>query len=399
MSGDGSVVVGGATNSATNTQSPFTYTSAGGISFLSADPATSTVATDINGNGTLAVGTAVGYTGPGGPVPTQGVIWDLTTGTRVTVVTPGATSATLLAISADGKVVGGSATFSDSTGIGNAIVQNLGSSVVTRLDPTNSYTGGSSLTKLNSDGTVGVGFGFPVDSSTGINGFRWTAAGGMTDLGHLNGGAYLVPTSLNASGDVVVGTALDGASGKTRSFRWTAPTGIVSLGVLHGDINTNSIAYGVDASGNVVVGYSQSATSPSSSDGYRWTAATGMQTIPEWLNSKGIAVAGSAVAIATAQAVSADGNTVSGTLSDGNVYIARVVETTTAPVTPVDPTSPTSPSAPSAPETPPATGAGSGIITLSNFMSSLSAAAQGPSQSLQATNMVLTGAHGSRCAA
>lgn len=118
-----------------------------------------------------------------------------------------------------------------------------------------------------------------------------------------------------------------------------------------------------------------------------------MQTIQEWLTSKGIPVASSSITVQTAGSVSADGNTVSGILSDGNIYIARVVEKTTTP--PTDPTSPTDSTPPTTPVEPPPTGAGSGIITLANYMNSLQAASQVSSQALQDTSMVLTGAHGS----
>jgi hypothetical protein len=158
---------------------------------------------------------------------------------------------------------------------------------------------------------------------------------------------------------------------------------MTSLGALHGNLATESTAYGVDASGNVVVGISV-ATTLSRADGFRWTPSTGMQTIPEWLSSKGVTVAPSATYATSANAVSADGNTVTGLLSDGNLYIARVVETTTDTGTAAGGAAP-----------PATTGAGSGMITVADFLGSLAAASQASSMALQDADMVLTGSHGS----
>ena len=389
ISADGNVVTGTAMSPSSGASLPFTYTSTGGVKLLSLDPAYPFAkATGIDGTGTLIVG----YETDAAGLVSQGVVWNLVSGTHTAVVTSGASSVGFSTISTDGKVIGGAGQFVGGVADSEGIVQALGSSTAIRVDPTSIYAGGSSILKLNSDGSVGIGFGSvsAVVGSGAISGFRWSQAGGLTDLGSLNGGMITLPTALSANGDVVVGAALDGASPlTTRSFRWTAATGLVSLGALHDDLNTSSGAFGVDASGDVIVGFSMTTAGIPSQDGYRWTAATGMQTIPEWLRSKGIAVSSTALPISTAQSVSADGNTVTGTLSDGNVYIARVVETTTTP------TAPTEPAAPLPPETPPSTGTGSGIITLANYMNSLSAASQAPSQALQGTEMILTGAHGS----
>jgi outer membrane autotransporter protein len=144
------------------------------------------------------------------------------------------------------------------------------------------------------------------------------------------------------------------------------------------------VALGVDASGDVVVGLSFDGSTPlTNSLGFRWTAATGMQTVEQWLTSKGVAVAPSAVHAQTAEGVSANGNVVTGILSDGNLYIARVVETTAPPTTPPD-----------TPPAPPSTGAGSGMIDVANYTRSLQAAALSASQAMQDADLVMTGAHG-----
>jgi probable HAF family extracellular repeat protein len=393
ISADGSVVTGNAfTGTGISPESPYTYTSATGVRALTLDPTSpQNIVAGISGDGTFAVGTELIGT------VAQGVKWDLASNTKTPIVVPGSSSSAILAVSADGKVVGGTGVFPGGALPATAMVETLGASPIV-LDPANVYDGGSSVAKLNSDGTVAVGVGVKSLPGSGPQALRWTAATGLASLGTLNGGLLSQATGVNAAGDVVVGLADDGAlgAGAVRSFRWTSATGMVSLGALHGNTNSLSVALDVNAVGDVVVGISEDIAT-SRSDGYRWTAPTGMQTISEWLTSKGIAVAPTAPTVATAESVSANGNIVTGQLSDGNIYIARVVETTTTtptvPTTPTDPTTPTSPTAPVEP--PPSTGAGSGMITLSNYMNSLSAASQASSQALQDASLVMTGTHGS----
>jgi probable HAF family extracellular repeat protein len=96
--------------------------------------------------------------------------------------------------------------------------------------------------------------------------FRWTALGGMQNLGTLpiydqSSGAY----GVSANGTVVVGWS---HSGQFRAFRWTASGGMQNLGTLSGYY---SIAYAVSANGAVVVGESDRA--------FRWTVSGGMQNL------------------------------------------------------------------------------------------------------------------------
>jgi probable HAF family extracellular repeat protein len=63
--------------------------------------------------------------------------------------------------------------------------------------------------------------------------FRWTASGGMQDLGTLGGGRSEA-SGVSADGAVVVGWAYN-AAGQERAFRWTVDGGMQDLGTLGGD--------------------------------------------------------------------------------------------------------------------------------------------------------------------
>jgi probable HAF family extracellular repeat protein len=69
-------------------------------------------------------------------------------------------------------------------------------------------------------------------------------------LGTLPGGNSSYAYGVSANGSVVVGWA-ENASRQRRAFRWTAAGGMQDLGTLGGSYG---VAYGVSADGSVVVG-------------------------------------------------------------------------------------------------------------------------------------------------
>jgi probable HAF family extracellular repeat protein len=98
--------------------------------------------------------------------------------------------------------------------------------------------------------------------------FRWTASGGMQDLGTLPGGNYSAAYDVSADGAVVVGSA------GGRAFRWTPWSRMQDLGTLGG---SESVALGVSANGRVVVGLARNAAGQARA--FRWTASSGMQDL------------------------------------------------------------------------------------------------------------------------
>jgi probable HAF family extracellular repeat protein len=162
---------------------------------------------------------------------------------------------------------------------------------------------------VNADGTVVVGWS---NSSSGFRAFRWvegSTAGDpgnpqMESLGLLAGGTFTVARGVNADGTVVVGEG-DTPAGN-RAFRWVeGGAGMENLGTLTG--GSRSDAYAVNADGSVVVGYSESATGHRA---FRWVAGgtAGDAGNPQ-MENLGTLTGG---IISYAYGVNADGNVVAG---------------------------------------------------------------------------------------
>lgn len=124
---------------------------------------------------------------------------------------------------------------------------------------------GTEAWAVSADGSVVVG-------SSGRRAFRWTAGRGMQDLGGVveRYEAY----SVSGSGNVAVGMSFDGHT-IYEAFRWTAATGIVNLGGLPGGAFSRW-AWAVSADGTVIIGTGNSATGH---EGVRWTTGGGIQSL------------------------------------------------------------------------------------------------------------------------
>jgi probable HAF family extracellular repeat protein len=174
-----------------------------------------------------------------------------------------------LGVSADGSVVVGTATtasgqqaFRWTKSTGMASLGNL---------PNNSFKQ-SSASRISADGSTIVGWGDPVGNGWNWNtnkGFRWTQAGGMVDIGSLNGSTHYFPEDVSADGSVVVGT------GGQQAFRWTQNGGIAGLGVLAGRSESEAVC--VSSDGSVVAGSSYNMPNWTSQQAFRWTQSGGIQ--------------------------------------------------------------------------------------------------------------------------
>ncbi len=132
---------------------------------------------------------------------------------------------------------------------------------------------------VSADGRVVVGAS---DSNNGEMGFRWTASGGMQNLGTIGTGPWGASAgqAVSANGLVVAGYATDfsvGPEGESRAFRWAAGSGMQSLGVLGDD--AVSAANGISGDGSTLVGMSRGPAPSYGLTAIRWTASGGLQSL------------------------------------------------------------------------------------------------------------------------
>jgi probable HAF family extracellular repeat protein len=154
---------------------------------------------------------------------------------------------------------------------------------------------------VSADGSVVVGWS--TNAAGQRHAFRWTENDGMQDLGTLPGGDDSLAYGVSANGAVVVGWTyyyVDPYSeeGYERAFRWTASGGMQDLGTLGGNW---SMAYGVSADGAVVVGFSDGRP-------FRWTASGGMED----LNTTYASLLTNGSVLSVASAISPDGRYIVG---------------------------------------------------------------------------------------
>lgn len=359
ISGDGTVVVGGANDGAVgNAQRAFKWTQASGmVSLGTLSGGNFSYASAVNGDGSVIVGDAnIG----GGGSPVRAFRWTqaggmVNLGVIGTVYSSSASNAT--GVSSDGSVVVGQSTF-DMVGVNNRAFRWTQAGGMVDLG---TLPGGndSRAAAVNSDGTVVVGSSNATGTGSNTHAFRWTQAGGMVSLGTLAGGTHSYARGVNSDGSVVVGGAnIGGAGSDTAAFRWTQSTGMVNLGFL--GAGNFSQANAVSGDGSVVVGLAMIDTAYTHR-AFRWTQATGIQSVEDWLRANGVTVPVDITA--GANGVSADGSVVVGSLNSGSSFLARVG------------------------------GAGNGLVTFEDIEKSLSASAQAGSMALSVASTVINGAH------
>ncbi|SIP95419.1 Autotransporter beta-domain-containing protein [Rhizobium sp. RU35A] len=231
------------------------------------------------------------------------------------------TSTSAAAISLDGSTVVGEVTSSGDNGHYHAMVWKLADQSVFNID---TLYDRSSAEFVSRDGSVVAGEGthFGQDDQDEYRVFRWSMLGGMRDIGTLgDSGQYMSLSAMSDDGSVLVGTG-GVQSGADHAYRYVAPaqpngTGeLTDLGTLGGQ---SSYARNVSADGRYVVGYAQNAENVDR--GFRWSEATGMQSIEQWLAAANVTYN---YATVDAEFISDDGNVVTGLTDEGNIYVARV---------------------------------------------------------------------------
>lgn len=157
--------------------------------------------------------------------------------------------------------------------------------------------GTSTAWAISGDGSVIVG---SASSANGTEAFRWTASTGMLGLGDISGSGSFLSFAQGVSAD---GSVIVGMSSRrwpiARAFRWTANGGMIDLGAFPGG-DGYSRAHAVTPDGTVIVGGSRNASGIE--EAFRWTATTGITSIG-LLPGNGFT---------RAQAVSSDGQVIVG---------------------------------------------------------------------------------------
>jgi probable HAF family extracellular repeat protein len=305
VSADGSVVVGSC-GTAAGVQRAFRWTQSGGTVLLD-QPAgpTQSWATGVSGDGNTIAGYAGSNTST--RIGWEGVRWQ--PGGGIDALTSAGAGVWASGISADGATVVGTV-----QGIGasdqsmayrwtaSGGMQQLG----TLYD---SLTTHASISRgISADGTTIVG---DSNGTQGINSygdsFRWTDGGGMTALG----GAFTA-SATSRDGQVIVGAA-DTTNG-LQAFRWTAADGIVFLGSVpgHDPGQYTSVALGVSGDGTRVVGYIEDQNTDLR-QAFVWQADWGMRLVQDVLvNQFGFGDDLAGWSLTKVYAVSDDGSTLVG---------------------------------------------------------------------------------------
>lgn len=121
-------------------------------------------------------------------------------------------------------------------------------------------------------------------SNTTSNGraTRWTAAGGLQNLGSFPDGSHTHMYAISADGSVMAGEHF---LGSFQALRWTATGGLQALGRLPG--GTNTFGRAVSADGSKVTGWTEFGAARR---GFLWSAALGMQPLPNITNARPFAM-------------------------------------------------------------------------------------------------------------
>lgn len=233
-------------------------------------------------------------------------------------------------ISRDGDIIVGTA--STDSNLDVAVYWTRNDSKVHTL----SMPGDSSLASaVNGDGSMIVGK-TNVGSSDVTHAFRWTEKSGVELLPSLSNNTT-TSSGLSDTGRVI-GTSQN-SSEINRAVYWDADNQIHDLGTLRTDNQGDSQAINISRLGSVISG--TSAADDNHRLGFIWKEGQGMHSVNDWLKEAHVD-AGSMVA-SSVNAMSSDGATIAGQLTDGSGYVARVVTIQEPPVVKPDEPKPEDP--------------------------------------------------------
>jgi probable HAF family extracellular repeat protein len=208
----------------------------------------------------------------------QPMRWTRQTGAQAYAVLPGGLQARVTAISADGIVAAGHGNTSQA---GLRAIR-WGPSPVDLGALISAPTAQAQALGVSRDGQVVVGRAQAefVDGQIQTRAFRWTAAGGMVDIGGYGGSPPYLAHARATSGDgaVVAGTAQPGGNTSLPpaiGFRWHDGT-VTSLGVPAG--YRDSIPTACSPDGTVIIG-NLFQPEPHEQSTFRWTLEDGLQVI------------------------------------------------------------------------------------------------------------------------
>lgn len=294
VSADGTVVVGG--SKPTPYDWPFTrplrWTGSGGSSALAVPTgaAQGTFLQGVSGDGTTAVGQ---YTRANGTM--QAARWTAA-GVEDLGAIAGLPNTWVKGVSHNGSTVVGGA---------DDGVQSLSRPII--------WSGSGSGSDLAPGRPAQMAFGISGDGATAFysdatsTGFYRSVLGGEEQYFGLFLGAYqVIPTAVSADGTAAVGFFTRSGGPYDRAFRWTLAGGATELLPLVGQVHT-AMPLACSADGSVVVGYGQL---PGMHSAFVWTESGGMVSLGDVLTAGGVNLTGWNLFEATG--VSADGRTIVG---------------------------------------------------------------------------------------
>ncbi len=285
VSDDGSVVVGTSDTSGNGVRA-FRWTQSTGMVSLGTLGGLESFGRAVSGDGSVIVGAADSNS------RREAFRWTQSTGMQP--IEPRGLSSAAAGVSANGLVVAGVWRFSISPLVDYGFVRTL----VQTFD-LEAFSGSRVFVNaISRNGGVVVGCAtiYPTPNVT-VRAFRWTASGGMQNLGQLGTGVFNNSEAfcLSEDGAIVYGLSEQGTGGGMVMFRWTAQTGMQSTGAAMNPLATT-------ADGAVVVGHVNFVNA------VRWTQANGIEN----LNTTYASLLSDGSRLAVATAVSPDGRFIVG---------------------------------------------------------------------------------------